>query len=403
MIKTLKVCGLLLFSVLLAAPLASCDDEEEDAVVIRADKVQFDNQGGTANINVTANASWTITNIPTWLTVDPTYGNGDLSLTATAEPNTSYTTRNVTLTVRCGTANDTITFYQAASIRQPNVNANDTTGYGAVASRMEMPRFNTSNTFVTHYAMLNNKSVVNFSLEWNAELKHSAWVAYTMDKYNSQQNVKRASSDAFQADPDLPKDMQVTNYNHTNDGLDRGHICASGDRLCSTEMNEQTFYFSNMSPMLNGFNTGIWRRMEDEVRTWGDATQANTYDTVYVCKGGTINNRLINFTGQTAGADGKTPTTDANGMTVKGLACPAYYFMAILAVKDGEYKAIAFLVPHDDQIKPLDGSSEYSEADLRQYTVTIDKLEEETGLDFFCNLPDLTEAAAESQMGEFWK
>ncbi len=402
MIKSLKVVAMLAISALLSTAFYSCD-EDDDSVSITADKVSFDKDGGSANIYVSANASWVLSGMPSWLSVEPAYGNGDKSLVATASANDSYSTRSVILTVKCGTATDTISFFQAAAVRQPNVNANDTTGYGSVVARLEMPRLNSANTFVAHYGTLNGKKDVNFSLEWNAELKHSAWVAYTMDKYNSQQNVKRASSDAFKADPDLPTDMQVTNYNHTNDGLDRGHICASGDRLCTTEMNEQTFYFSNMSPMLNGFNAGIWRRMEDEVRVWGDATQANTYDTVYVCKGGTINNRLINFTGTTTGGDGKIPTTDANGMTVKGLACPAYYFMAILAVKDGAYKAVAFLVPHDDQIKPIDGSSDFSEADIRQYAVTIDKLEEETDLDFFCNLPDLTEASVESEMGEFWK
>lgn len=402
LIKSLGIASLSLLASLAPVALTSCSDDDNDSVSIAAAQTQFPCTGGETTLTVFANASWTVSGVPTWLSLDKTYGNGDATIAATILANPSTASRSVTLSIRCGDASDTLRISQDPSVPQANVNANDATLFGAVSLRTEMPRFNAENTFVTHYAKLNGVTDVNFSLEWNNDLKHSAWVAYTLDKYSSQMNVTRASSDAFKPDPELPTEMQVTNYNHTNDGLDRGHICASGDRLYSTEMNEQTFYFSNMSPMLNGFNAGIWRRMEDEVRKWGSATQSAKYDTIFVCKGGDINNLLTNFTSSTPGSDGKYATTDANGMTIKGLACPAFYFMAILAVKDGDYSAVAFYVPHDDQITPLDGSSDFTVADIKKYVVTVDELESKTGLDFFCNLPDETEAQVESVTGPFW-
>lgn len=51
---------------------------------------------------------------------------------------------------------------------------------------------------------------------------------------------------------------------------------------------------------------------------------------------------LVNFTGTRRGNDGVLPQTDANGFTKKGLACPKYYFMAILSEKGGEYHAVGF-------------------------------------------------------------
>lgn len=400
--KNTQVAILSLVATFMPLAFTACSDDDSDSVAISAQQTNFTNQGGETTIAVSANATWVLTGAPSWVSLDQTFGDGDVSISALVLPNHTYSDRSVLLTVRCGCASDTLRISQEASIPQANTNANDAATFGSVAVRMEMPKLNPANTFVAHYAKLNNATDVNYSLEWNNELRHSAWVAYTLDKFSSQMNVTRASSDAFKPDPDLPAEMQVTNSFHTNDGFDRGHICASGDRLYSTEMNEQTFYFSNMSPMLNGFNAGIWRRMEDEVRKWGDATQTGKYDTIFVCKGGDINNRLTNFTSTTKGSDGKYPATDANGMTIKGLACPAFYFMAILAVKDGNYSAVAFYVPHDDQITPLDGTADFTVADIKQYVLTIDELEQETGIDFFCNLPDQTEAQVESVNGPFW-
>jgi len=38
--------------------------------------------------------------------------------------------------------------------------------------------------------------------------------------------------------------------------------------------------FSNISPQLPGFNRGIWKKLENKVRTW-----AKTYDCLYIATG----------------------------------------------------------------------------------------------------------------------
>lgn len=40
----------------------------------------------------------------------------------------------------------------------------------------------------------------------------------------------------------------------------RGHIVASEDRICSMDVNGQTFYMTNMQPQRGEFNTGIWEK-----------------------------------------------------------------------------------------------------------------------------------------------
>lgn len=269
---------------------------------------------------------------------------------------------------------------------RPNTNANSSVT--AYATNWEMPAINAANTFVAHTVSADGSDVLNYSYEWNATMKHAEWVAFSFDEQTCKDVTGR--TDAWDVDPLLPAELQTSNANHTNDGFDRGHICASEDRVWSVDANKQTFYFSNMSPQLASFNQKFWVSVENQIRKWGRAIPT-TYDKVYVVKGGTLNHLLKGFTGAVKGADGKIPTTDADGFTMKGLACPQYYFAAVLSEKDGAYKAIAFLVEHKEGLP-----EEPTTAELQQYVVSIDSLETFSGIDFFCNLPDDLEDEVES-------
>ena len=120
-----------------------------------------------------------------------------------------------------------------------------------------------------------------------------------------------------------------------------------------------------MQPQVNGFNAGIWEKMEEQVRTWN---KSSFRDTLYVCKGGTIDN-----------ADQIITTTS------KGLIVPKYFFMAILCKNALGYKALGFWVEHKAN----------KDTGLAKYVVNIDTLEKYTGIDFFCNLPDNIEKSVE--------
>lgn len=271
---------------------------------------------------------------------------------------------------------------------RPNDNVNANTGYDNVSvTGYEIPHLNDQNVYADHYVTMDGVQILNYALEWDNTKRHANWVAFTFDTTTSADNVKR--TDAWSVDPKLPAEMQVQESDHKNDGFDKGHLCASEDRVYLKEANEQTFYYSNMSPQLNDFNGGFWGKLEARVQTWGRSTTTGTYDKVYVTKGGTLNKLLKNFKGTTV--NGGTPTTDANGFTIHGLACPEYYFMAVLSQKDDVFHAIAFLVPHKEGMTRNPSSDE-----LKEYVVSVDKLEEETGIDFFCNLPDVLENEVEA-------
>lgn len=268
-----------------------------------------------------------------------------------------------------------------------NANANASDDKVSVTN-FEIPHLNSANYYVDHYVNYNGTEILNYALEWDNVKRHSSWVAFSFDDVTCKDYVSR--TDAWDVDPELPVEMQVSNDQHKNDGFDRGHICASEDRVYSIEANEQTFYFSNMSPMIGAFNQDYWTVFEQKVQAWGRSIPTD-YDRLYIVKGGSLNHLLTNFTGAQKGSDGVYPQTDENGYTLKGLACPQYYFIAILSEKTDVYHAIGFWVEHKDTM---------SVDDLKTYALSIDDLEKNTGLDFFCNLPDDVENSVESTWNE---
>lgn len=278
---------------------------------------------------------------------------------------------------------------------RPNENKNENSDIdNPAATLLEMPRVNTTNFLAAHYVDYDNLHIMNLAIEWNAAMRHSSWVAFSFDSTTSQDNVKRG--DAWGWDPLIPVELgKVIEDDHKSDGYDKGHLCASEDRVYCKEANDQTFLYSNISPQIGSFNQKYWAKLEALIQKWGRSTQNGVYDKVYVAKGGTINKLLKDWTGKQKANDGLYPTADADGKSSpkskNGLVVPAYYYMAILAEKDGKFQAIGFLVPHSEDLpaKP-------TTADLQAYTCSIAHLEEQTGIDFFCNLKDNVEREVES-------
>ena len=262
-----------------------------------------------------------------------------------------------------------------------NANANKAAGnVPTEATRLEFPKVkgDANNLIIVHKA---TGFGVNYSLEWDCTKKAQRWCCYQMYAGNSTVNWNRKSweqtswkGDPFQEDTKIPEQYRTKLSDYSGSGYQRGHICPSADRLYSQQVNEQTFYLSNMHPQIGTFNTGIWEKMEEQVRAWN----VNTFrDTLFVCKGGTIDK-----------------TAQIKGYTRSGLLVPKYFFMAVLCKqysskdKKWNYKAIGFWIEH--QNSPISGDK------ISNYVVSIDELEKNTGIDFFCNLPDDIENRVEA-------
>lgn len=258
-----------------------------------------------------------------------------------------------------------------------------------VALRLEVPRLQDGNIFVTHHVAYQSDSVMNYCLEYDPQAMHSHWVAFRFDPVTRQSNVGR-SSEPFIDDPALPDachigyngfgqtyiDLQGQLRQLPSRQFDRGHLCASADRYLSREANEQTFFMSNMSPQMSNFNSPYWSSFEQYVQKRG--RDASFADTLYVVKGGTI------APGQILGYVARP-----NGSSV---AIPRYYFMALLRCKNNKYSALAFWMEHKDYglVEPL------SNSEISAHVISIDELEQKTDIDFFPNLPDNIESTVES-------
>ncbi|MBQ3629754.1 MAG: DNA/RNA non-specific endonuclease [Prevotella sp.] len=231
---------------------------------------------------------------------------------------------------------------------------------------------------------------INYIIEYDTQKRSQRWTAWQWYSGNSgtpwnrnnwdkqtdnpwaMRNLREYGwGDPFQPDPDLPVGVRTELEDYYDSGYQRGHICASADRLNSKDANEQTFYLSNIMPQTSQLNNGIWQDMENHVRNkWNN----NDFRRVlYVVKGGTIADDAL------------------LGYTSSGLPIPKYFFMALLCESDqGQYKALAFVVEHS--------ARNQGGTPLRNYVVNIDELESLTGIDFFCNLPDATERKVESAL-----
>lgn len=190
---------------------------------------------------------------------------------------------------------------------------------------VELPalRNGVNDVFVTHSTTFKGQKVTSFSMEYDKSKKHSRWIAFRFDNQTRLQEATR--SDEFIPDPSLDMEYQRTQVDFGKKGYDRGHLCASADRLYQQEANDQTFYYTNMSPQRNNFNTGVWLALEGQVQSWGRSCTAS--DTLYVVKGGTIDKE--EQVKEYIGGDRSKPV-------------PKYYYMALLFKKGDSFKAIAF-------------------------------------------------------------
>jgi endonuclease G len=214
---------------------------------------------------------------------------------------------------------------------------------------------------------------ITFSLEWSYADKANRWTCYQMHAGNTVKNVTR--KDAFREDPEIPPQYRSKLSDYSNSGFSRGHLCPSADRLCSQVQNSQTFFLSNMQPQHQNHNNGLWARLEDMIRVWAD-----NCDTLYVVKAATIRSDQL--------LDEKCNNS---------LIVPKYFYMAVLAYNKSfnTYEAMGLWTEHSSKTD--------SNKNLGDYAITIDALEERTGIDFFCNLPDAIEDDKERKINlNYW-
>lgn len=201
---------------------------------------------------------------------------------------------------------------------------------------LEIPLLQTGEELIQH---------TGFSLVYNEIHEQANWVAYELTLEETQKGVER--SDKFLPDPKINTGT-ATQADYKGSGYDRGHLAPAADMSWSAEAMKESFYFSNISPQVPSFNRGIWKRLEEQARTWAQQDTA-----VFIVTGPVLSDNL--------------PVIGPNRVSV-----PAYFYKALLVYRYQNQKAIAFIL-----------SNEKSNLPLKHFAVTIDSLERITGINFF--------------------
>lgn len=116
-----------------------------------------------------------------------------------------------------------------------------------------------------------------YTLAYSEEYEQAEWVYYILTPDNINGGQER--TDDFRADQMVScGSASLEDYKYS--GYDRGHLCPAADMTQNFTAMSETFYLSNMSPQVAGFNRGIWSSLEGQVRDW-----AITYQKLYVVTG----------------------------------------------------------------------------------------------------------------------
>ena len=184
-----------------------------------------------------------------------------------------------------------------------------------------------------------------YTLSYSEHDEQAEWVAYKMTNTNFSADISRTNN--FRVDPKVTTtSAELSDYYKS--GYDRGHLAPAGSMKINKTSMSESFYMSNMSPQNPSFNRGIWKRLEEKVRYW---TEIN--DSVFVVSGPILDNPL--------------GTIGDNKVTI-----PKAYYKTLLGYKDGKAKGLAFIMPH-----------EKSGESLYKFIVSINDVEEVTGIDFY--------------------
>ena len=356
----------MLITMSLLAVFSGC--RKADNVDLEVPNLNLDSGGDTMFLTVKAEGSWTLSlhfpaGVDEWAKVNPSSGSGSAKLRFYYDGNPSDSDRNVTLTL--------------TPAKGSSAKVTITQSSGAYPGWLEMPAFKSSENceLLIHdmtgklYKSRSKSGVRNWSACFDKETRESRWVAYPL---NNSLIGSGSRSDAWAYDALISSDYQQallksfpsTHRYYSNQVYDRGHQIPSADRL-SYSANVTTFYMTNMTPQENGFNSGVWQKLETAVRSY-----AGKCDTLYVVTGCVT-------------SSASPSVTDYEGHKIP---VPTHYYKALLAKpvawnsgqggKKG-YVAAAFYLPHISSI---------SASAYRSYRCSIDELEAKTGIDFFPNL-----------------
>lgn len=201
---------------------------------------------------------------------------------------------------------------------------------------------------------------VGYTLSYNSISRLANWVAYELTYEETQGTVPRAKK--FTQDP-AARGVQADNDDYRNSGWDRGHLCPAGDMKWSIQAMDESFYFTNICPQNPNLNGGDWKDLEEKCRSLTEC-----YGRIYITCGAIVG-QAINGT-----------------LGYNNIVIPDAFYKVLLVKTSMGYESIGFYF-----------ENKAGNRNLSYYARSVDEVEQLTGIDFFCSLPDNVENIVESK------
>lgn len=311
----------------------------------------FTAEGGSQTISLVTKASWKLSCQESWVSFGHSSGQGNeqLTITVTAWEDTQYD-RQATL------------LFEATG-----ENAKGSLSYKIVQTKKTAaPPTPTGLQYLTGYDIP----------AIDQDKKSPLWIAFPMHKEAyPDQGVGRNGSWTYgegfpNTDPGIPESWQKS---VASSSYSRGHFVASNYRQATDDANWQTFYWTNQSLQFqNGFNSGVWSSLENDVK----ANAPSGRDSLYVVVGVLFEdpNKII-----------------STNQGTSELAASHFYKCLMKCSFDTSgnmtaAKGCAYIFTNESH------SGNYS-----QGLTSIDAIEARSGWDFFTNVPKDLQDAAENK------
>jgi endonuclease G len=191
------------------------------------------------------------------------------------------------------------------------------------------------------------------ALGYSEKHEQAAWVSHIILPDVESGNVSRTND--FRVDS-LVSTGTAVKADYWYSGYDRGHLAPSADFRWSQTALSESYFYSNMAPQVPELNREKWAELENLVRDY----VVKHHEKVYVVTGGVLTDGL--------------PTMKNEGRENE-VSIPELFYKVVLDYSGDEKRGIAFLMPNGKCHEPI-----------LLYAVSIDSVEQLTGLNFFSNL-----------------
>lgn len=196
----------------------------------------------------------------------------------------------------------------------------------------------------------------HYKLCYSDSHRQALWTFHKLTK-NSIAGTTRRTND-YRYDPKVHS--PVDNNDYRGSGFDRGHLVPAADMKLNYRSMSETFFMSNMSPQVAGFNRGIWKNLEDSIRK-----QVKILGDAYVVTGPILTHDLKKIS--------------------SGVSVPTKFYKIAYFKKAEIMRAYIF------------ENKSYRGRSYTEFQTTVDYIERVTGIDFYHRLSSRIQKKMEAE------